>query len=257
MSEDLRGEVYSTIRDLTKLMVDHYEFATYMILNSGKLKSLRDCARQYMLSTLDYFPNTSKIPHRAIMANMYFTEQYLEKEFTYLDIIDDYHQIQNIIHSLNGYQYMLSHDLNIYKDFDTKELRHLSDSWSCMNLEFKSPELRHAIEDDLNIHTKDISEFVEYAIEKNMAVELVEANLHRMSLSVFNKMYVKYSEDVINDSIEFNGLFNYTAGYLNYISLKRFIRDLSKAFDSYDYLIFIHSMFQINRWNYNSKNEVD
>lgn len=244
-------DVYRCQRDILKLMTEYHEFATYIVLNAMRFSILRNCALDYMLSTLEYFPNTSKLPHRTIIANMYFTEVYLNKELTCLNMIDDYYQIQSVINAATGFKYDVPDDINVYTYLTPEELRQLSDSWACMLLDSRTIELRSTLSNDMSDHVKTVSKFVKDTIMKGMVKELV----CRKADIVFNTISDKYkfiSEDSMDDRCLIHNIMCFTASYLVFTALKRYIKDLSKTFDSYDYLLFIHVVFQINRWNYNN-----
>lgn len=237
-------------------MANYHELASYMILFGNRYQALQTCTTRYIVGTLEYFPNTSRLPHRCILSNIWLTEKYLEEELTYFSFINDYDQIQSIMHCIKGYRYGLPDNLDIYGDLTPEELKQISDCCSCILLDSSDNMFKSAINDNLERIITDISSIVKYKLLSPMPVELLEAYLHKTA-TILSRMICNYDKDFSKDGDLFDTMVEYIAGYLWLISLKRTIRDLAKTYDDYDYLLYVHTMFQINRWNYNREGKGD
>lgn len=258
------------INDLLELTYTHRELSTYLILFGNKFANISDIRRRYIVSSIEYDKFSSRFSHREIIFNIIATKDYLDKEFTYLDPIDDVGQIWNISTSIRHF----NNDMESYMDELTnfnniEESKRMYDSIACLMLECNEPEIRDIIMDNVN-------EIIERVITSFQCTKVPQGSINALISSRLEPMK-EHVEMFIDDAVErilkelglnyanisdhtkillFEGV-RYIYGYAWMNLFKLSVEELSKTFDSVDYVEFIHTMYQISRYNYNNESSGD
>lgn len=264
--------VEQVILDLLDVCFEHTELSTYLILFGNNLQNISDIRRRYIAASVEFYRFSSKFQHREIITNICLTEDYINKELTYFYPLDDYEQmwsISKVVKRFGSYLDDLYEDQSDLYDYRSDEMKKIYDCWACLSLNIQDPQVKDHVLDNVSsilgfivniICTRDnITGFRKGFI--NMTAKPTKQLAQMICNTVYDHCNFKYRfEDITTygEDIEIikQGI-NYMVGYVWLHALKLAVMELSKTFDSTDYLDFIHTMYEISRHNYNNNTEVN
>lgn len=261
--------IEEAIIELLELCWKHTELTTYLILYGIQLQHISDVRRRYIVASADNMMYKSAFNHREIIFNACITERWLNEEFTYMDPMEDYNQMWHVCQNIKDIS-KYSYDENNYPgfyDMKTEEMKRVYDCWACLMLDTNDIDFRHHILD----HVDDILEHVfktssqAFMIFPSKIATCFKAPTNNEKLgsiisdiieTAAEKIEIQYNElSELHKHIFDQGV-RYMLGYVWLDIVKRALTSLSHTFDSDDYLLFSHTMYQITRFNYNNDSEV-
>ena len=257
---------------LADLCQNHRELATYLILFGQKFPNLEDSRRRYIKWTLLEDVKFTKLSMREIVFNITMAEKFLKEYLTVFDPETDYQQMYQIVSMFPSfeYQFLDISGVELYQDFTNEEIKILYDCWSCIGLDMMDTELKtNLIENMDNIifelsKSYDGNRFVTMLVDKGSIIDADTAkSLMEKDFEDFMKIVSIEARDSESPIVDVNSIASgdmvllreihkYTVAYLWLWSVQsRFYED-AKTFDWIDYQKFIHTAYQLSRWNYNN-----
>lgn len=263
--------IEQVILDLLDVCFEHTELSTYLVLFGNSLQNISDIRRRYIAASIEFHRFSSKFQHREIITNICLTEDYINKELTYFYPTDDFEQIWSIsrvVKRFGNYLDDLYEDQSNLYDYNSDEMKKIYDCWACLSLNIKDPVVKDHILDNLD---SIVSYIVEITCTRDnitgfrkgfidVIVKPSEKSAQIVCDTVYDVCNYKFGFDTITTYGEDINVIKqgvtYMVGYIWLHALKQALMELSKTFDSTDYLDFIHTMYEITRHNYNNNVEV-
>lgn len=263
--------------ELAELCQTHRELATYLILFGQKFPNLEDSRRRYIKWTLLEDVKFTKLSMREIVFNITMSEKFLKEYLTVFDPETDYQQMYQIVNMFPDFEYEFINisGMELYEDFTSEEIKILYDCWSCIGLDMVDKDLRDNIIDHMDDIIFELSKsyeankFITTLVDKGCimdeetAISLLEKDFDYF-IKIINSQGREEGSLEINinsissgDIVLLKEIHKYTIAYIWLWSVQaRFYED-AKTFDWIDYQKFIHTAYQLSRWNYNNDTKGD